>query len=172
MRSDCLCREITSIRLESFLPLPLQMILFQNKFDFNGLESPINFREAVVRWSFDRMARGKSGHLRAGFPVKTGGACVKASSRQVQQKTYHLPPKARLKRWGKSPPLPRQLGRQCKPNPMQDEIGNQVARLMVSGTSHPPLEESMRSLIDKWMTVRIEYRSDNRIWLTASRNSV
>ena len=118
-------------------------------FNEQNSEPTINFREAVIRCSSFGSNRGKSGHLRAGFPVKAGGACVKASSRQVQQKTYHLPPKARLKRWGKSPPLPRQLGRQCKPNPMQDEIGNQVARLMVSGTSHPPLEESMRSLIDK-----------------------
>ena len=138
MRSDCLCREITSIRLESFLPLPLQMILFQNKFDFNGLESPINFREAVVRWSFDRMARGKSGHLRAGFPVKTGGACNYAGSRQVQQKENRLLLKARVKWWGKSPPPQGQPCGQGKPNPMQGEIGNRVARPMVSGTPHPP----------------------------------
>ena len=138
MRSDCLCREITFIRLESFLALPLQMILFQNKFDFNGLESPINFREAVVRWSFDRMARGKSGHLRAGFPVKTGGACNYAGSRQVQQKENRLLLKARVKWWGKSPPPQGQPCGQGKPNPMQGEIGNRVARPMVSGTPHPP----------------------------------
>ena len=36
------------------------------------MESLMNFLEAVVRWSSFWLARGKSGHLRAGFPVKTG----------------------------------------------------------------------------------------------------
>ena len=109
----------------------------------------VNFREAVIRCSDHGPNRGKSGHQRAGFPVKTGGACVKAGSRPVQQKTYRLPTKARVKRWGKSPPLPGQPRGQCKPNPMQGEIGNRVARSMVSGTPHPLLEESMFALIDK-----------------------
>ena len=141
VRADRLHREV----IYNYLRKSFDSIMFIEQ----NSESLINFREAVIRCSSFGANRGKSGHLRAGFPVKTGGTCVKASSRQVQQKTYRLLAKARLKRWGKSPPLPRQLGRQCKPNPMQGEIGNQVARLMVSGTSHPPLEESMRSLIDK-----------------------
>ena len=124
-------------QIRDFLPPPMHMILFKNKFDL-GLESTINFREAVVRWSSDRMARGKSGHLRAGFPVKTGGACDYTGSRLVQQKENRLLSEARVKWWGKSPPP---LGQPCgqgKPNPMQGEIGNRVARPMVSGTPHPP----------------------------------
>jgi len=107
------------------------------------------FREAVIRCSCVSRSRGKSGHRRAGFPEKSGGACLKASSRQVQQKIYRPPWKVRLKWWGKSlPPLGQSSG-QCKPNPMQGEIGNRVARPMVSGTPHPPGGESMRALIDK-----------------------
>ena len=102
------------------------------------MESLMNFLEAVVRWSSFWLARGKSGHLRAGFPVKTGGTCIDAGSRQVQQKANRLPTKARVKWWGKSPPPQRQLCGQGKPNPMLGEIGNRVARPMVSGTPHPP----------------------------------
>ena len=135
-------------------------------------ETSSNFREAVIRCSCKRMSRGKSGHRRAGFPVKSGGTCVKASSRPVQQKTYRPLLKVRLKWWGKSlPPLGRPSG-QCKPNPMQGEIGNRVARPMVSGTPHPPPGESMLALIDKWMTIRTFNRTNNKIWLTASRNSL
>ncbi len=83
------------------------------------------------------MNRGKSGHHRAGFPAKAGGVCFKTISRPVQQKAYRLELEARLKWWSKSPPSQGQLSEQCKPNPMQDEIGDQAARLMVSGTSHP-----------------------------------
>ena len=102
------------------------------------MESLMNFLEAVVRWSSFWLARGKSGHLRAGFPVKTGGACIDAGSRQVQQKENRLLLKARVKWWGKSPPPQGQPRGQGKPNPMQGEIGNRVARPMVSGTPHPP----------------------------------
>lgn len=73
--------------------------------------------------------RGKSGHQRAGFPVKAGGACFKTSSRPVPQKTNRLNFGVRVKRWGKSSPLFKQLNGHGKPNPMQDEIGNRVARL-------------------------------------------
>ena len=112
-------------------------------------ESSSFFREAVIRCSCVCRSRGKSGHLRAGFPAKPGGVCVKASSRQVQQKAYRPLTRVRLKWWGKSLPPPRQLGGQCKPNPMQGEIGNRVARPMVSGTPHLPRGESMLALIDK-----------------------
>lgn len=106
------------------------------------------FREAVIRCFCICRSRGKSGHRRAGFPVKAGGACVKASSRQVQQKTYRPLLKVRLKRWGKSLPPLGQLSGQCKPNPMQGEIGNRVARPMVSGTSHP-LDGGINARIDR-----------------------
>ena len=87
------------------------------------------FREAVIRLLTLGLVRGKSGHQRAGFPVKAGGACFKTSSRPVPQKTNRLLFGARVKRWGKSPPLFKQLNGHGKPNPMQDEIGNRVARL-------------------------------------------
>ena len=87
------------------------------------------FREAVIRLLTLGLVRGKSGHQRAGFPVKVGGACVKVSSRPVPQKTNHLFLEARVKRWGKSPPPVEQLSGHGKPNPMQDEIGNRAARL-------------------------------------------
>ena len=75
------------------------------------------------------MNRGKSGHHRTGFPMKMGGACFKASSRQVQQKVNRLLREVRVKWWGKSSPSQRQPSELCKPNPMQDEIGNRVVRL-------------------------------------------
>ena len=95
-----------------------------------------NFREAVIRCFYFCINRGKSGHRRAEFPVKAGGAYVKISSRLVQQKVNRLVRKVRVKRWGKSSPPRRQLSGQCKPNSMQGEIGNGVARSMVSGTPH------------------------------------
>ena len=87
------------------------------------------FREAVIRSLAFRLVRGKSGHHRAGFPVKTRGACFKASSRPVPQKTNRSLGGVRVKRWGKSPPLIEQSIGHGKPNPMQDEIGNRAARL-------------------------------------------
>ncbi|NBU86556.1 MAG: hypothetical protein EBS13_04450 [Verrucomicrobia bacterium] len=47
-----------------------------------------NFREVVIRCLVFKLNRGKSGHHRTGFLAKARGACVKASSRQVQQKIY------------------------------------------------------------------------------------
>ena len=96
----------------------------------------INFREAVIRCLCLGTNRGKSGHRRAEFPVKVGGAYIKISSRLVQQKINRLVFKVRVKRWGKSSPPRRRLSGQCKPNSMQGEIGNRVARSMVSGTPH------------------------------------
>ena len=95
-----------------------------------------NFREAVIRCLCFGINRGKSGHRRAEFPVKAGGAYFKISSRLVQQKVNRLIRKVRVKRWGKSSPPQGQLSGLCKPNSMQGEIGNGVARSMVSGTSH------------------------------------
>jgi len=89
----------------------------------------LHFREAVIRLLTFGLVRGKSGHQRAGFPVKAGGACFKTSSRPVPQKTNRLNFEVRVKRWGKSSPLFKQLNGHGKPNPMQDEIGNRVARL-------------------------------------------
>ena len=109
-----------------------------------SVEIIVYFREAVIRCSCNFMGRGKSGHLRAGFPVKTGGACNYAGSRQVQQKENRLLLKARVKWWGKSPPPQGQPRGQGKPNPMQGEIGNRVARSMVSGTPHLQTEGSMQ----------------------------
>ena len=94
------------------------------------------FREAVIRCFHFGKSRGKSGHHRAEFLVKTRGTYFKISSRLVQQKINRLVRKVRVKRWGKSSPPRGQLSGQCKPNSMQGEIGNGVARSMVSGTSH------------------------------------
>ena len=87
------------------------------------------FREAVIRLLAYLPARGKSGHHRVGFPVKTGGACVKVSSRPVPQKINRSFRGVRVKRWGKSPPPLERLSGHGKPNPMQDEIGNRATRL-------------------------------------------
>jgi hypothetical protein len=102
---------------------------------FNPIFS-FNFREAVIRCFCLGRNRGKSGHLRAEFPVKAGGAYLKMSSRLVQQKVNRLVYKVRVKRWGKSSPPRGQLSGRCKPNSMQGEIGNRVARSKVSGTPH------------------------------------
>jgi len=95
-----------------------------------------NFREVVIRCLVFIPNRGKSGHHRTGFLAKARGACIKASSRQVQQKINRLFIQVRVKWWGKSSPPQGQPSGHCKPNPMQGEIGNQVVRLMVSGTPH------------------------------------
>ena len=86
------------------------------------------FREAVIRLLTLGLVRGKSGHQRAGFPVKAGGLF---QDKFTASATENKPPPfgARVKRWGKSPPLFKQLNGHGKPNPMQDEIGNRVARL-------------------------------------------
>ena len=96
------------------------------------------FREAVIRSLAFGLVRGKSGHHRAGFLVKTGGACFKTSSRPVPQKTNRLNLGVRVKGWSKSPPPLEQSNGHGKPNPMQDEIGNRAARLWfrVRRTSH------------------------------------
>jgi len=95
-----------------------------------------NFREVVIRCLVFIPNRGKSGHHRTGFLAKAGGTCFKASSRQVQQKINRSLLRVRVKWWGKSSPPQGQPCGLCKPNPMQGEIGNQVVRLMVSGTPH------------------------------------
>jgi hypothetical protein len=125
--------------------------------------------------------RGKSGHLRAGFPARNVVAPVRwpqgrrpeslllkpgrgGSSRRdgqchrkdtalwrvrVKGKSergeihVHLHPhahfrRARVKRWGKSPPRRQQCRWQGKPNPVQDKIGDWTARPTVPGMSHPP----------------------------------
>ena len=118
MRKNCICRTI--------------MLLAKNRglTQFKGLQIfDFFFREAVIRSLIFEFVRGKSGHHRAGFLVKTRGACQKASSRQVPQKRHRLFWGVRVKRWGKSPPPVEQLSGQGKPNPMQDEIGNRAARL-------------------------------------------
>lgn len=95
------------------------------------------FQEAVIRSVPFGNRRGKSGHRRAGFPVKAGGTRLKASSRLVPQKTNRLFREVRVKRWGKSSPPREQSSGHGKPNPMQDEIGNRAARPTVPGTSRP-----------------------------------
>jgi len=110
-----------SNRMDFSLPCPIPLLY---SFLINCF-----FREAVIRLLTFGLVRGKSGHQRAGFPVKAGGACFKTSSRPVPQKTNRLTCEVRVKRWGKSPPLFKQLNGHGKPNPMQDEIGNRVARL-------------------------------------------
>jgi hypothetical protein len=101
-----------------------------------------NFREVVIRCIIAKWYRGKSGHHRTGFLVKARGACLKASSRLVQQKINRSFKRVRVKWWGKSPPPRGQLSGLCKPSPMQGEIGNEVVRLMVSGTPHLHFGES------------------------------
>ena len=60
-----------------------------------------NFREVVIRCLVFIPNRGKSGHHRTGFLAKARGACIKASSRQVQQKINRLFIQVRVKWWGK-----------------------------------------------------------------------
>ena len=107
-------------------PRTISFFHFQMIYKFKHLAT---FREVVIRLPIPNMVRGKSGHQRAGFPMKMGGACFKASSRPVPQKTNRLIREVRVKRWGKSSPLVKQLTRHGKPNLMQDEIGNRAARL-------------------------------------------
>ena len=130
----------------------------------------VHFRETVIRCPALRGCRGKSGHHRAGFPTKAGGACFKTGSRPVPQKINRLTREVRVKRWGKSPPPNEQSNGHGKPNPMQDEIGNRAARPMVSGTSHPFYEGiiSIAEILDEWMTSLWEYR----IRLIVSRDSI
>ena len=126
MRTNCLLRKVNQFKLQIFI---------------TSLDI---FREAVIRYFYLSENRGKSGHLRAEFPVKAGGTYFNLSSRLVQQKINRLVYKVRVKRWGKSSPPRRQLSGQCKPNSMQGEIGNRVARSMVSGTPHLQTEGSMQ----------------------------
>ena len=130
----------------------------------------LHFRETVIRCPALCGCRGKSGHHRAGFPTKAGGACFKTGSRPVPQKINRLTREVRVKRWGKSPPPNEQSNGHGKPNPMQDEIGNRAARPMVSGTSHPFYEGiiSIAEILDEWMTSLWEYR----IRLIVSRDSI
>lgn len=90
--------------------------------------------EATLRSSFGfgrslaalRAARGKSGHHKATRPVKTGDvALTRRDGRPVPQKTNRrgLRVPARVKRGGKSSPLPRQRRRHGKPRVVQDKQG-------------------------------------------------
>ena len=101
-----------------------------------------NFREVVIRCIVAKQYRGKSGHHRTGLLSKARGACYKVSSRLVQQKLNRSFFRVRVKWWGKSLPPRGQLSGLCKPSPMQGEIGNEVVRLMVSGTPHLHVGES------------------------------
>ena len=89
--------------------------------------------------------RGKSGHRRAGCCTSrkaSAGAAGQAAA--TDSVTENKPPggpsepaRARVKRWGKSPPRPPRGGRHEKPLPVQDKIGDWAARPIVSGMSHP-----------------------------------
>ena len=120
MRSHCLHGKMI---VQNKSPLEKKVPIFLME------QCPKIFREAVIRSHAFGQRRGKSGHQRAGFLVKTGGACINASSRRVPQKTNRLFGEVRVKRWGKSPPPFEQSDGHGKPNPMQDEIGNRAARL-------------------------------------------
>ena len=100
--------------------------------------------------------RGKSGHHRAGCCASrkaSAGAAGQAAA--TDSVTENIPPfdrlracpeqaaqaarrRARVKRWGKSPPRPPRGGRHEKPLLVQDKIGDWAARPIVSGMSHPP----------------------------------
>ena len=99
----------------------------------------LHFRETVIRCLYLCSSRGKSGHHRAGFPAKAGGAFRKESSRPVPQKIYRLTCEVRVKRWGKSSPPDEQSTGHGKPNPMQDEIETGGPSFGF-GTLHPFLE--------------------------------
>jgi hypothetical protein len=116
----CMWKDDSNL-MDPSLPFPCSFLFLFQYF--------LHFREAVIRLLTLGLVRGKSGHQRAGFLVKAGGACFKTSSRPVPQKTNRLTCEVRVKRWGKSPPLFKQLNGHGKPNPMQDEIGNRAARL-------------------------------------------
>ena len=96
----------------------------------------VNFREVVIRCLVILPNRGKSGHRRTEFLVKTRETCIKTSLRPVQQKIDRSLRRVRVKWWGKSSPPRGQLSGHCKPSSMQGEIGNRVVRPMVSGTPH------------------------------------
>ena len=112
----------------------------------------LHFRETVIRCPALRGCRGKSGHHRAGFPTKAGGACFKTGSRPVPQKINRLTCEVRVKRWGKSPPPNEQSNGHGKPNPMQDEIGNRAARLWFRVRRTTLRRDPVLDRIDKWMT--------------------
>lgn len=89
--------------------------------------------EVTLRSSFGfgrplavQAVRGKSGHHKATRPVKTGDvALARRDGRPVPQKTNRrfLRVPARVKRGGKSSPLPRQRRRHGKPRVVQDKQG-------------------------------------------------
>ena len=117
-------------------PMRAHSLLRSLKLAGKPAEAAFPFQEVVIRSVPTWVRRGKSGHHRAGFPAKAGGARFKAGSRPVPQKTNRLLWEVRVKRWGKSPPPQERSSGQCKPNPMQDEIGDRAARPMIPGTSH------------------------------------
>jgi len=121
------------------------------------------------------VTRGKSGHHRAGFPSKGGalrltrgdGECHRKSNRpsRAQART------ARVKRRGKSPPRRPQCRRQDKPNPVQDQIGDQAARPMVPGKSHdayarPPgsQESGGREMNERRECREAPVRTESGLW--------
>lgn len=61
------------------------------------------------------ISRGKSEHRRTECRLTTGEGDFKESATESK-----LPAREKVKRRGKSSPLPRQRGRHCKPRPAQD----------------------------------------------------
>ena len=91
--------------------------------------------------------RGKSGHRRAGcrasFTASAGATFQGVATDSV---TENIPPvrfaarrraRARVKRWGKSPPRRRRRRRHEKPLPVQGKIGGWAARPIATGMPHP-----------------------------------
>ncbi len=149
---------------------------------------PVGGTERKVRTLLGRIPGERRG--RAGLAGrKAAGRSTPRSSRGTagqaavtDSATENIPPvrravspraRARVKRWGKSPPRRPRGRRQGKPNPVQDKIGDWAARPRVPGMSHPParLRRSggrfPRGSREKWRSLR--RRPKDRIRLTAPR---
>jgi len=83
------------------------------------------------------------------MPHKLHRQCGRRVSRRVDGKCHRKhtarfdspqgdSPRARVKRWGKSPPRRRRRRRHEKPHPVQGKIGGWVARPSATGMPHPP----------------------------------
>lgn len=74
--------------------------------------------------------------LQGGAPCESEGRVGESRfGRKVQQKKYRFPPRrgVRVKRWGKSPPLQRQLRRHGKPRVVQDRTGEGLPARRIPG---------------------------------------
>lgn len=82
------------------------------------------------------MLRQLQGERRRRFSRRDDGQCHrKQTARRRQAKAWLW--RARVKRWGKSPPRQRRRWRHEKPRPVQGKIGGWTARPIATGMPHP-----------------------------------